>query len=113
MASLPVVITQDEFIDLTMENTDDENTEKSLDGNATTKTKKGKRKQDSQESTPKKKLIQKDLHDFLTIPKKFPKKKVVSPPKKKKRSTKTPKKDPLNKPKNNLTLTQDFLKPAK
>ena len=112
MASLPVVITQDDFIDLTMENTDDEDMEKSLDGKATT-TKKGKGKLDSQESTPKKKLIQKDLHDFLTNPEKFPKKKVVSPPKKKKRSTKTPKKDPPKKPKNNLTLTQDFLNPAK
>ena len=41
MASLPVVITQDDFLDLTMENTDYENMEKSLDGKATT-TKKGK-----------------------------------------------------------------------
>ena len=112
MASLPVVITQDDFIDLTMENTDDENTEKSLDGKATTTTKKGKGKLDSQESSTKK-THPKDLHDFLTNPEKFPKKKVVSPPKKKKRSTKTPKKDPPKKPKNNMTLTQDFLNPAK
>ena len=82
MASLPVVITQDDFIDLTMENTDDENMEKSLDGKATT-TKKGKGNLDSQEFTLKKKLIQKDLHDFLTNSKKFPKKKVVSPPRRK------------------------------
>ena len=36
MSLLPVVITQDEVIDLTMEDTDDENMDKSLDNNSTT-----------------------------------------------------------------------------
>ena len=86
MSLLPVVITQDEVIDLTMEDTDDENMDKSLHCNSAT-THKGKEKLNLQASTPRKKLIQRDLYYFIKVQKSAPKKK-SDLYKKKKRSTK-------------------------
>ena len=58
MSSLPVVITQDEVIDLTIEDRDNENMDKSLDTKDTT-AHKGEEKLYLQESTLRKSLFRK------------------------------------------------------
>ena len=57
-----------------MEDTDDENMDKSLHHNSET-THKGKEKLNLQASIPSKKLIQRDLHYFIKVKKSTPKKK--------------------------------------
>ena len=102
MASLPAVVTQDEVIDLIMENKNNEHMDESLDTMAIT-AHQSIENLDSQKSTNKKKLVQQDLYKFLTGPKSIPKKKIVSSPKKKKKSTKF-----FQKPVGNITMTQMF-----
>ena len=84
MASLPAVVTQDEVIDLIMENKNNEHMEESLDTMAIT-AHQSIENLDSQKSTNKKKLVQQDLYKFLTGPKSIPKK-ILSPLPKRKRS---------------------------
>ena len=105
MSSLPVLITQDEVIDLTMEDTDDENMEKSHD-NISATTQKGKGRLNFQASTPRKKLIQKDLHYFITVQKSTPKKKSGLHKNKKKSTKKSQYSSKM--PANNTTLTQIY-----
>ena len=64
MATFPVVITQEEIIDLTMEAMDSNKTDNPLDAKATT-SHHGKNKTNHHESKHEKKFIQKDLHFFL------------------------------------------------
>ena len=109
MSLLPVVITQDEVIDLTMEDTDDETMDKSLHHNSTT-THKGKEKLNLQASTPSKKLIQKDLYYFIQVQKSTTKKKYDLHKKKKKSTKKSKHASKL--PMDNTTLTQIY-KPSK
>ena len=105
MASLPVVIIQDEVIDLTMENKDNEHMDESLDTMAIT-AHQSIENLDSQKSTNKKKLVQQDLYKFLTGPKSIPKKKIVSSPKRKRSLQKI--KHSSKKPVGNITMTQMF-----
>ena len=103
-----MVIIQDEVIDLTMEDTDDENMEKSHDNNSAT-TKKGKGRLNNQASTPRKKLIQKDLHYFIQVQSLHPRKSLVST-KIKRNLQKSQYSSKL--PADNTTLTQIY-KPSK
>ena len=61
MTSLPAVVTQDEVIDLTMENKDNEHMDESLDTMAIT-AHQSIENLDSQKSTNNKKLVQQDLY---------------------------------------------------
>ena len=110
MASHLVLITQDEELDLTMDNTDNEQMDKPVLTMATT-TQQAVKNFVVEESIPKKKLVQKDLHGFFKITDLHPKKKIITPKKtnkkKKQRSTKTTRYS-TEKPKNNMTMTQIY-----
>ena len=80
MTSHPVLITQDEEIDLTMDNIDNEEMEEPILTMATTNHQVTENLV-VQESTPKKKLVQKDLHGFFKILDSLCKKKIVTPKK--------------------------------
>ena len=78
MTTHPVLITQDEKLDLTMENTDIEQMDKPVLTMATT-TQHAMENLVAKESIPKKKLVQKDLHGFFKITDLHPKKKIITP----------------------------------
>ena len=63
MASHPVLITQDKEIDVTIDNTDNEQMDEPILTMATT-THQAMENLVVQETTPKKKLVQKSLHGF-------------------------------------------------